>query len=327
MQPACTINEAVSALRDGDVVAIPTETVYGLGADASNPTAVKKIFALKGRPADHPLIVHLYDAEQLPRWAEVIPPAARQLSAAFWPGPLTMILKKTAAVPLEVTGGLETVGLRVPSHPVARELLKQFGGGVAAPSANRFGRVSPTTAAHVREEFGEELPLILDGGACEVGVESTIVDLSGDSPAILRHGGITQEELEATLRQAVPFRAAGSVRAPGTLAAHYAPRAKVVLCAPGEMEARVRTLAARRLAVAVLSWERPQVDVQYNFVELPRDAAGLARGLYAALRKADELECDAALVAMPESAGLGAAVRDRLMRAAAAGGVDEADAG
>jgi L-threonylcarbamoyladenylate synthase len=318
VQPPCSVADAVEALRRGDVVALPTETVYGLGADASNPSAVKKIFALKGRPADHPLIVHLYDAAQLPRWAEVIPHTAMQLGAAFWPGPLTLILKKTKSVPLEVTGGLETVGLRVPSHPLAREVLQKFSGGVAAPSANRFGRVSPTTAAHVREEFGAELPLILDGGACDVGVESTIVDLSSEAPAILRPGGITQQQIEEVLKRPVPFRAAGTVRAPGTLAAHYAPHAKVVLCPLSEVASRVETLRARELQVAVLSWERPVTDARYDFVELPSNAEGLARGLYAALREADRRESDAAVVALPEGEGINAAVRDRLMRAAAA---------
>lgn len=313
------IAEAAAQLRAGHVVAFPTETVYGLGADASNPTAVAKIFALKGRPADHPLIVHLHDAGQLGLWAADVSKDVIRLSARFWPGPLTVILRKTKSVPLEVTGGLETVGLRIPSHPLARELLFAFDGGIAAPSANRFGRVSPTTAQHVREEFGAELPLVLDGGPCSVGVESTIVDLSSDTPAILRPGGVTQEQLEVALGRPVPFRAAGAVRAPGTLEAHYAPRAQVILCATDEVAVRLAALQQRKLEIALVGWEKPQsLSPSVKFILLPPDAEGQARELYAALRRADELLCDVAMVTLPSAQGVGAAVIDRLTRAAAA---------
>jgi len=318
MSTSVQIAQAVALLKSGNVVAIPTETVYGLGADASNPDAVRKIFALKGRPADHPLIVHLHDAGQLTRWTADVTKQVIKLSAKFWPGPLTVILRRAKDVPLEVTGGLDTVGLRIPSHPVARELLYEFDGGIAAPSANRFGRVSPTTAQHVHEEFGAELPMILDGGPCSVGVESTIVDLSSDAPAILRPGGITRDQLESALGVAVPFRAPGNVRAPGTLEAHYAPRAQVLLCAPEDVSNRLASLQQRKLAVALISWQKPALlNASVSYIPLPADVEGQARELYAALRRADELRCDAALVTLPDAAGLGAAVIDRLTRAAA----------
>ncbi|MER2553218.1 MAG: L-threonylcarbamoyladenylate synthase, partial [Thauera sp.] len=192
---AAAIAEAAALLRAGDLVGMPTETVYGLAADALNPDAVNKIFAAKGRPADHPLIVHLPSVEHLPRWAAAIPKDVIALARAFWPGPLTLILRRTPEVPDEVTGGQDTVGVRVPSHPVALALLRVFDGGLAAPSANRFGRISPTTAAHVYEELGERVALILDGGACEVGIESTILDFSRDVPEILRPGAIGPEDI------------------------------------------------------------------------------------------------------------------------------------
>jgi len=189
------IRAAAALLRAGDIVGMPTETVYGLAADALNPEAVSRIFAAKGRPADHPLIVHLPSAEHLPRWAAHIPKDAIALARAFWPGPLTLILKRTPDVPDEVTGGQDTVGLRVPSHPVALALLQVFDSGIAAPSANRFGRISPTTAAHVHEELGDRVAMILDGGPCAVGIESTILDFSRDVPEILRPGAITAEDI------------------------------------------------------------------------------------------------------------------------------------
>ena len=192
---AAAIAEAAALLRAGDIVGMPTETVYGLAADALDPEAVNKIFAAKGRPADHPLIVHLPAAEHLPQWAAAIPKDVIALARAFWPGPLTLILKRTPEVPDEVTGGQDTVGVRVPSHPVALALLRAFDGGLAAPSANRFGRISPTTAVHVQEELGERVALILDGGACEVGIESTILDFSRDVPEILRPGAIGPEDI------------------------------------------------------------------------------------------------------------------------------------
>ncbi len=213
--------------------------MYGLGADASSVDAVHRLFAVKGRPVDHPVIVHLGDAAQLDEWAARVPEAARVLAASCWPGPLTVIVPRAARVPDAVTGGLATVGLRVPDQPLALELLRAFGGGVAAPSANRFGRVSPTTAADVRADLGADVDLVLDGGPCRVGVESTIVDCSGAHPAIARLGGVSREQVEDLLGAPVPILNAGEVRAPGTLASHYAPRARVEVVDGSALAARV----------------------------------------------------------------------------------------
>ena len=200
------IARAAEVVRRGGLVAFPTETVYGLGADARDPRAVARIFAVKGRPSDHPLIVHVGSADAMEEWALDVPVLAHTFAARFWPGPLTLVLRRAADVLDEVTGGQHTVGLRVPSHPVALALIRASGCALAAPSANRFGRVSPTTAAHVRDDLGDDVDLILDGGPCEVGVESTIVDLSGREPAILRPGGVPREALEAVAGTAIPVR-------------------------------------------------------------------------------------------------------------------------
>jgi L-threonylcarbamoyladenylate synthase len=211
------IARAADVLRAGGLVAFPTETVYGLGADASSPDAVHELFAVKGRPADHPVIVHLGDAVQLDDWGVDVADTARTLTAACWPGPLTVVVRRATRVPDAVTGGLDTVGLRVPDQPLALALLHEFGGGIAAPSANRFGRVSPTTAADVFTDLGDDVDMILDGGPSRVGVESTIVDCSRAEPAILRLGGLPRERVEEVLGRAVPLLDTGEVRAPGTL--------------------------------------------------------------------------------------------------------------
>ncbi|NUR84717.1 MAG: threonylcarbamoyl-AMP synthase, partial [Nonomuraea sp.] len=223
------IEQAAGVLRAGGLVAIPTETVYGLAADAENAAAVARIFEVKGRPPTHPLIVHVGGAGQLDAWAERVPATARLLADHFWPGPLTLVLPRGPRVPLETTGGLDTMAVRVPDHPVALALLSAFGGGVAAPSANRFGSVSPTTAGHVRAELGDAVDFVLDGGPCEVGVESTIVDVTGETPAVLRPGGVTREDLEAVLGHPLAVPATSHVRVPGQHPSHYAPRARVVL--------------------------------------------------------------------------------------------------
>ena len=221
------VDRAAGMLRDGELVSFPTETVYGLGADARNPDAVRRVFAAKRRPAEHPVIVHIADASGLPRWARSIPAGAKALAAAFWPGPLTLILPRASDVNDTVTGGGDSVGLRVPGHPVAQALLQRFfalgGDGVAAPSANRFGRISATTAQHVAEDFGEEIALILDGGACSHGIESTIVAFTDHEPAVLRPGAVPVENIAAVLGSAPRLPGAGAARAPGTHASHYAP--------------------------------------------------------------------------------------------------------
>src|SRR5689334_11787648 len=221
------IQAAVEALRAGELVAFPTETVYGLGANANNPEAVRKIFRMKGRPSSHPVIVHLDDPKYLPRWARDLSPAAQKLADAFWPGPLTLVLKRAPAVSDIVTGGQDTVAIRVPSHPVAQQLLNAFGGGIAAPSANRFGHVSPTRVEHVREEFGDEVQLVLDGGDCKIGLESTIVACVGDNLRVLRPGSISLSQLRAIVPnlQAGPHPA--SPRVPGTTTRHYSPATTV----------------------------------------------------------------------------------------------------
>lgn len=310
---------AVQVLREGGLVALPTETVYGLAADATNELAVRRIFAAKGRPQTHPLIVHLPGKEALPRFAAQVPERAARLAHAFWPGPLTLVLKKSALVSDAVTGGQDTVALRVPAHPLALAVLRELGGGLAAPSANRFGHVSPTTAQHVREDLGNEVDYVLDGGRCEVGVESTIVDVSGDSPALLRPGGLPVEEVERVLGEKL-VAPVSAVRAPGLLPSHYAPRAGLVLVErAAELGETAARLAAQGQRVAVLAPGNVQVALPVNgrAFMLPEAPAGFARELYATLREIDAAGCDVIVAAPPEGAGLGIAVRDRLRRAAA----------
>lgn len=316
---ADAVERAVAVLRAGGLVAFPTETVYGLGADASNGRAVARIFAAKGRPADHPVIVHLAEAGQLPQWARRVPEAARRLAAAFWPGPLTLILPRAAGVLDVVTGGQDSVGIRVPSHPVAQALLRGFGGGIAAPSANRFGRISPTRAEHVRAELGDAVDLVLEGEAPAVGIESAIVDLSGARPALLRPGMLGAAALEAVLGEPLAAPAADAPRASGTLAAHYAPRTPLRLVAPGALE---RELAAAGAGVAVLARRAaPPGARALVWRAAPPDAGGYARDLYASLRELDAAGASCILVEAPPEGPPWAAVRDRLARAAAGAGV------
>jgi L-threonylcarbamoyladenylate synthase len=320
MDADADIARAVEALRRGGLVAFPTETVYGLGADASNPDALRRLYAVKGRPPRHPVIVHLADSDQLGDWARAVPPEAQKLAGAFWPGPLTLVLpRRRERVPVEVTGGLDTVGLRVPDQPVALRLLRAFGRGVAAPSANRFGNVSPTTAADVRADLGADVDVILDGGRCAVGVESTIVDCSGDGLAILRLGGLPREQVEEIAGSPVPVRDDGTARAPGTLRSHYAPNAKVVLVAAPEVAARATELLSEGKRVGVLApSDIDALPAALVVLEPPGDAAEYARVLYSRLREADRQGLDVLLVVAPPEKGIGAAVTDRLRRAAGA---------
>jgi L-threonylcarbamoyladenylate synthase len=312
------LDQAVALLRSGKLVAFPTETVYGLGADASNPDAVRAIFAAKGRPADHPVIVHLPGAEAMSEWATDVPEVAHRLAAAFWPGPMTLVLKKASHVNPLVTGGQDTIGLRVPAHPVARALLERFGGALAAPSANRFGHVSPTTAQHVLDEFDDGVAAVIDGGPCDVGLESTIVDVSGGAPRLLRPGMISSQKLgEVT---GAPLKEAGrreGPRASGRLPSHYAPCAPVRLVPGGELTASV-ALAAERGSVAVLSHQpgpAPRPGVHWQ--ALPDNPVGYAHQLYAALRAADETNPLEILVERVPENDAWAAIADRLERAAA----------
>ncbi len=313
MSPA-DVGRAVDVLRGGGLVAFPTETVYGLGADASSAAAVRRLFAVKRRPVDHPVIVHLGDPALLAEWASQVPDAAEALARACWPGPLTVVVRRAARVPDAVTGGRDTVGLRVPDQPLALELLRAFGGGVAAPSANRFGRVSPTTAADVRADLGGDVDLVLDGGPCRVGVESTIVDCTGPRPAILREGGVPRRRVEELLGTTVPLRTGGEVAAPGTLASHYAPRARVELTDRAEIDERAMAALARGERVGVIG--APPVDARVVGLGAPADAERYAHDLYAMLRAADAHELDVVLAVVPDGAGLAAAVADRLWRAA-----------
>ncbi|HET7633156.1 MAG TPA: L-threonylcarbamoyladenylate synthase [Burkholderiales bacterium] len=311
------IERAAGILKAGGLVAFPTETVYGLGADASSADAVRKIFAAKNRPADHPVIVHVADASQLADWVITVPESAKKLGRALWPGPLTIILQRAAGVPDVVTGGQDTVAVRVPSHPVAQRLLRAFGGGIAAPSANRFGRISATTAAHVRKELGDAVDIVLDGGAADVGIESTIVDLSGTQPALLRPGAITRERLETVLDAAVLTVSHNAPRAPGTLAGHYAPQTPLVLIEAEDFERQVARLLEQQKQVAALARRihRP-ADADVVWIAAPRDAEHYAHELYATVRTLDEAGCDVILVEAPPPAAEWTAVRDRLTRAA-----------
>lgn len=311
------IQRAAALLRAGGVVALPTETVYGLGADAANPAAVARIFAIKGRPAHHPLIVHLGDASRMGVWAREIPPAAWRLAERFWPGPLSLILRRGQA-PLEVTGGQDSVGLRVPNHPVALELLRAFGGGVAAPSANRFGRVSPTRAEHVRDEFGAAVDLILEGGDCPVGLESTILSLIDEQPVLLRPGAIGRAELEAVIGAriaAAPTRE--SVRAPGMLESHYAPVTRLLLCGPERLDALIGELVRRGLRLAVMT-RTPRAGGLPSGAHphpMPLAPSDYGRRLYASLRTLDDGGFDLILVEQPPDDESWRAVNDRLGRA------------
>jgi L-threonylcarbamoyladenylate synthase len=316
------IDAAVRALRAGEVIGLPTETVYGLAADALNPGAVEKIFALKGRPADHPLIVHIADAGGLAQWTRAPSVLAEKLAQAFWPGPLTLILPRHPRVPAVVTGGQDTIGLRCPAHPLALELLRAFGGGLAAPSANRFGRISPTTAAHVREEFGAEVPVVLDGGACEVGIESTIIDLGADPPRILRPGRISQAQIEAVIGPVARDANEHSPRASGTLDAHYAPRTPMLLLARPALEREAAEQRAFGKRVAVLAIDA--LPAGLSGLALPGEARAFAHGLYAALRQLDAGGEQLLLVERPPEGDEWLAVQDRLRRSAAGAG-DEDD--
>ena len=316
------IDEAARLLHAGELVAFPTETVYGLGADASNPAALRRLFEAKGRPADHPVIVHVADLAAARRWAATMSAGALALAEAFWPGPLTLIVPRAAQVSDAVTGGQASVGLRVPSHPVARALLAGFGGGIAAPSANRFGHVSPTTARHVADDLGDAVALILDGGACDVGIESTIVAFDGDTPLLLRPGGVGADAIAGVLGRMPARGGASAPRASGTLASHYAPRTPSTLVSKDALRAELLQLADRDERVAVLARD---VAIPEGFdglwIHAPRDPVTYARALYANLRALDAAGADAILIEEVPADRSWTAVRDRLSRATA--GIDD----
>ena len=315
-----SLSLAAELLRRGGLVALPTETVYGLAADARSVVAVNRIFAAKGRPSDHPVIVHIADRGLLPEWAVDVPPWADALLEQCWPGPLTVVLRRAPGVLDEVTGGLVTIGLRAPAHPAIQQVLRQFGGGLAAPSANRFGRVSPTTAQHVMADLADHLELdrdaIIDGGPCAVGLESTIVDCSSDLPSILRPGAITAERIEELVDRPVQRVINGPSRAPGMLRAHYAPSAQVEVVQIDEIARLVDLHRGSRVGVLCA----PGIALPTGVVRLdgpdPYTAEGLSPILYARLHDGDRLGLDVLLVVAPDEVGMGVAVLDRLRRAA-----------
>jgi L-threonylcarbamoyladenylate synthase len=299
------VRRAAEILRAGGLVAFPTETVYGLGADASSEKAMARLYAVKGRPADHPVIVHFSSSSEAFKWGDATTQATL-LAERFWPGPLTLILRRTNRAKDFVTGGQPSVGVRVPSHPIARELLKEFGQPIAAPSANRFGRVSPTTAAHVREDLGADVDLVLEGGASEVGIESTIVDLSSGAAVVLRPGKISAGELGIPVGKSGPRHSGGMEK-------HYAPRTPARLVPTHDLD---KEIARLKSGAAVLAFSRPDERVDF-WLRMPRDPAAYAQKLYACLRELDGAGCEAILIEAPPAEPGWEAVLDRLRKATA----------
>ncbi len=314
-------DEALRLLRAGRLVAVPTETVYGLAGDAANPIAVRAIFAAKGRPTNHPLIVHLPSAEHMRRWAHDIPPTAWRLAEAFWPGPITLLLPKSDVVSTEATGGRPTIGLRVPAHPVLRQILAELDSGLAAPSANPYQRLSPTTAEQVMHGLDGRIDAVLDGGPCEVGLESTIVDLTSDTPRIVRAGPITRAQIEAVLGLPVEFPEQHDVAVPGNVAAHYQPRTPLLVIASEALRERLARLNAdARIAVAYHSADVALPDRGIiAHLRLPTDKAGYARDLYSTLHALDLARADAIWLERPPQSGEWRDVNDRLSKAATLG--------
>jgi L-threonylcarbamoyladenylate synthase len=313
------IEQAVEALRAGELVVFPTETVYGLGANASNPAAVRKIFEVKGRPPDHPVIVHLDDPRYLHRWVSEVPAVAEQLAAQFWPGPLTLILPKADSVNDIVTGGQNSIGIRIPSHPMAQQLLNAFGGGIAAPSANRYGRLSPTKPEHVREELGDAVQVILDGGDSPIGLESTIVSCLDNQARLLRPGFITRSQLEQVVG---PLMVGGPVpRAPGDREVHYAPSTPLEIVASDDLEVRAGEIVAREEKVAVLAMRPPlQTQRHMTWINAGKKPDAYAHNLYNHLRTLDRTGCVRIFVQSLPAEERWAAILDRLQRASGMGG-------
>lgn len=320
------IDTAVQALRNGELVAFPTETVYGLGANAQNPAAVAKIFEVKGRPPSHPVIVHLDSPRFLHRWVREVPQVATRLAEAFWPGPLTMVLPRAGNVHDVITGGQDTIAIRVPAHPMAQQLLTAFGGGIAAPSANRFGRLSPTRAEHVREELGEAVRVLLDGGECQLGLESTIVSFEGETVRLLRPGGVTAAQIRALVGELVIGPAGGAPRVPGSGPSHYAPTTPMTIVPAGEIDAQADAASVGARRVAVLAQRLPLRAHKYvTWINAGRRPESYGRDLYNNLRTLDKAGCAHILVQAVPDVEAWDAIRDRLVKAATA--VAEADDG
>jgi len=320
------IETAVQALRDGELVAFPTETVYGLGANAQNPAAVRRIFEVKERPPDHPVIVHLDSPRYLHRWVREVPDSAGRLADAFWPGPLTMVMRRAANVHDVITGGQDTIAIRVPAHPMAQQLLTAFGGGIAAPSANRYGRLSPTRAEHVREEFGESVRVILDGGECQLGLESTIVAFEDGSVRLLRPGSVTAAQIRSVVGELLVGAASASPRVPGSAPTHYAPGTPLTVVPAGEIDAQAEAASTGGRRVAVLAQRLPLRSHKWvTWINAGRRPEMYGRDLYTNLRTLDKAGCQQILVqAVPEGERWDA-IRDRLLRAASS--VAESDDG
>lgn len=312
------LEAAVTALRNGELVAFPTETVYGLGANARDPSALRRIFEAKRRPASHPLILHLDSIRFLPRWARDIPPQVDVLADRFWPGPLTLVLKRNPEVSEVLTGGQDTIAVRIPSHPMALQLLTAFGGGIAAPSANRYGRLSPTRAEHVREELGDAVSVILDGGESTIGLESTIVSLVDAPPRLLRPGAVRIDQLRELLPDIEVGPAPGAPRTPGSTLQHYAPQTRVVIVSTPELEPRIEELLAAQHRVAVLAQRPPRLArANVTWINAGRRADVYQHDLYANLRSLDKAGAAAILVEEVPDGLPWVAVRDRLARASA----------
>lgn len=327
-----SIDTAVDALKQGLLVAFPTETVYGLGADATSETALSRLYQVKGRPPEHPVIVHLHSPEQMIDWARAVPAEAWLLAETFWPGPMTLIFRRQPHVSDWVTGGQNTIGLRIPRHPVALELLQRFGNGIAAPSANRFGRISATTAEDVHRDLGKDVAVILNGGPCDIGIESTIIDLSGPFPRVLRPGMILEEQILALLNLSGPNREANLAttifdnqnshqtdnipRAPGMLSSHYAPRTPITLVTSEQLLSSLKNYANNNNKCAVLSF-LPVCEPTILWLQATSSAEEYARYLYSNLHRLDMAGADVILIESPPRGEKWESIWDRLSRAAA----------
>ncbi len=310
------LEAAVDALRDGELVAFPTETVYGLGANAANPVAVRRVFELKDRPANHPVIVHIDQQKYLRRWVRELTPEAEKLAEAFWPGPLTLVLPRAEGVHDVVTGGQDTVAMRIPSHPMARQLLDAFGGGIAAPSANRYGRLSATRAEHVQDEFGDAVKVVLDGGECQLGLESTIVSCIGGEVRLLRPGAITLTQLREVVGEVSIGPGKSSPRVPGSTAAHYAPVTPLTIVPGGELDGLAESLSEGGQRIAVLAQRLPLKTYEtVTWINAGKRAEAYGHDLYANLRTLDKAGCARILVQEVPGDERWDAVRDRLARA------------
>jgi L-threonylcarbamoyladenylate synthase len=311
------IETAVQVLRDGELVAFPTETVYGLGANAQNPAAVRRIFEAKGRPANHPVIVHLDSPKYLHRWVRTVPDGAMRLAETFWPGALTLVLPRAAHVHDVVTGGQETIAIRVPAHPMAQQLLTAFGGGIAAPSANRYGRLSPTRAEHVREELGDAVRLVLDGGECQLGLESTIVAFEGASARLLRPGSVTAAQIRAVVGELAIGATRESPRVPGGTPSHYAPVTPMTIVPAGEIDAQADAASGGGKRIAVLAQRLPLRSHKYvTWINAGRRPESYGHDLYNNLRTLDRAGCQRILVQEVPDGERWDAIRDRLLHAA-----------